>query len=415
MSHAWTTKLEYVEEFAEQVIGTLLMWPNTVDRVLQQGLEGEHFRAPNLRGLYEAIVALHDEQTGIDPLTVAERAGQDYVFVDALTAHSETLTLDNAVAKIMEGALWRRRWHAAHEIVIAAESWNENVYAAAESKLNTGHRKDETTYVPDELADLVWTGLEAPQETFQWPFQRLDELTMGGMRRGEVTLLGGWTSHGKSVLLDQILKLSALRGLNTHLFINEMTPRQRTARFVASDSMVPMGDIVRGSLDADQTKRVMQSLGRIPFAITDCAGWNVQQICRAIRRMRPDVVGIDILHLIEHRDERDLAAISSAINACSKRAECHIVATVHLNENRVVGQTRPLPTLGDIRGSGMLKNDADNVLFVFREQDADTGYPQRKATAYLPKVRSGIPGGVELDFNGARMQFEIPERWRTAA
>jgi replicative DNA helicase len=121
------------------------------------------------------------------------------------------------------------------------------------------------------------------------------------------------------------------------------------------------------------------------------------------------------LHLIEHRDERDLAGISAELNRAAKMADCHILATVHLNENRVMGQTRPMPTLGDIRGSGMLKNDADNVFFVFREQDADTGYPQHEATGYFAKVRSGATGGLPLTFDGPRMEFTERESWRTAA
>jgi replicative DNA helicase len=64
---------------------------------------------------------------------------------------------------------------------------------------------------------------------------------------------------------------------------------------------------------------------------------------------------------------------------------------------------RPAPTLADIRGSGMIKNSADNVLFIHQEQDIDTGWPNGDTSIYFGKARGGGLGGIEADFDGPRM------------
>jgi replicative DNA helicase len=401
----------------EVVIGFCLMYPKGIQAVVEKGLAPEHFFQLDHQDIWRAMLKRFDAGQPIDALLIEADLGATKGSVDALTGsgYGNASTALAHAGRVVELALWRSREYAAAAMQIACESLDEQAFAQAEADLAVPHRPDENTYSPAQLAEQVFAMLENSEQTFSWPWPRFNRLTSGGMRRGEVTLLGGWTSHGKSVVLDMILDRCASDGLNVHLFINEMAPRQRAARTVSRRSGVLLGSILNNELDEKQRALVLRALNDLPYPITDAAGWNAVQIARAIRRLRCDVVGVDILHLIEHRDERDLAGISAELNRAAKMADCHIVATVHLNEGRVVGQTRPMPTLGDIRGSGMLKNDADNVLFVFREQDADTGYPQHEATGYFAKVRSGIPGGVPLTFDGARMEFTERGSWRTAA
>jgi replicative DNA helicase len=401
--------LIYDHDAERNVIGAILLWPGGLAGAVETGLVAEHFFHLPHRGAFEQMLKADDAGKPIDT------ADFDPLIVDLVAGVPAVGNLHHYARKVVEAALWRSRQHAGYEIVQAAETRNEEGFARAEQSLLSGIvRPDELTYSTDALADAVLDHISKPAETFKWPFPRFDDLTSGGMRRGEVTLLGGWTSHGKSVLLDQCLEYARAMGSKVHLYINEMTPRMRTFRWVARQTGIPLEFLLKGELYDAQTKKVLDVLSRVPYPVTDAAGWSAPQIARHMRRTRADVVGIDILHLIAHRDERDLAEISHTLNVAAKRADCHLLATVHLNENRVMGQTRPLPTLGDIRGSGMLKNDADNVLFVFREQDADTGYPQHEGQAYFPKVRSGRLGGIPLKFDGARMEFSEFERWRAA-
>lgn len=120
---------------------------------------------------------------------------------------------------------------------------------------------------------------------------------------------------------------------------------------------------------------------------------------------KPDAF-YDLVEQVSPEPRLELARISATMNRAAKLADCHLIATVHLNEARATGTYPPFPVLRDIRGSGSLKNDADNVMFVYRqEDDIEAGEPGSVATAQLAKVRNGLLGREELRFDGNRMRF----------
>jgi replicative DNA helicase len=209
------------------------------------------------------------------------------------------------------------------------------------------------------------------------------------------------------LLLDQLLETVHKRGRRVHLYMNEMALEERVTRYLTRQTGVPYQRIISGKTDAEQNKAIVASLAHgIPFGITLVAGWSAEEIAHHIRRNNWDVAAVDILHLIEFEDERELSRISATLNRCAKQADCALVATVHLNEKRVLSATRPRPTLGDIRNSGSLKNDADVVCFVYREQDPETGEPLPEGAIYFSKVRNGEVGGIPVRFNASRLRFE---------
>jgi len=193
--------------------------------------------------------------------------------------------------------------------------------------------------------------------------------------------------------------------VRVHLYINEMTRRERGLRTVSRMTGISLLRLSQGKLRDGEHPRFLAAIQGLPHGITDVAGWTAEEIAHDIRRHRWDAAAVDILHLIEHDEERDLARISRALNRAAKLAECHILATVHLSEHRVKQAKRPRPTLGDIRGSGSLKNDADNVLFVFREQSSDGTTVEDEGAVYLAKARNGELGGVPVVFEGRHMRF----------
>jgi replicative DNA helicase len=223
-----------------------------------------------------------------------------------------------------------------------------------------------------------------------------------------MSLIGGWSSHGKSVVIDQFLEHFAKEGHKCHLYINEMGIEDRVARSVTRNTAVPYSNLMRNELNLTEKDLVMDILsdGCPYFAMTECAGWSIHELAYDIKSRQFDVVAVDILHLFDYDSENELARISRLLNRTAKQANCHILATVHLNEYRVNDVVRPRPVLRDIRGSGMLKNDADNVIFIHREQSPSTGDPQPPASIYMSKVRNGIMGSVPLMFNGNKFAFE---------
>ena len=304
----------------------------------------------------------------------------------------------------------------------AANAQDRDLLEKAETMLVRRDQGSSDTHDPDALRHGVFSYLESQDDGgYPLPIPAVSDLLAGGLRPGETTLVGGWTSHGKSIWVDQCLERCAGVGAHCHLYINEMMTTARSLRTVARLSGVPYSRLRRRNLEQDHHKAVLDTLnGGLPFGITQCSGWSAADIARDMRYRRYDVVGVDILHLIDHREERDLAQISSTLTAAAKVSGSHLIAAVHLNEERAKQALLPPPVLRDIRGSGMLKNDADNVLFVHRWQEEQRGpdgeltgffVPGAEAGIIVAKARHGEVGGIKAKFEGERMRFirEAPE------
>jgi replicative DNA helicase len=356
------------------------------------------------------MVSLFDEGETVDQLTLAQRSKLPREVLLVLAAAAPQASSALTYAKDLIALAERRKLVEAGELLVAAGRSND-LSLRDEAEVLMAARLDgvSRTYSPDDLSSRFFDRLERGQrKAYSWPNERLNDL-VGGLRPGEVTLIGGWTSHGKSVFLDDVL-VHVSQQATTHLFINEMTADERTDRLIAKRTGVPALIVSqKDQLAKGQLAAVVAAIPNLPFGITEAAGWTVQEIGREIRRRSYQVVGVDIIHLIEYREERDLASISRALNVVAKETGCHILATVHLKDERLKTSVPPPPTLSDIKGAGALKQDADNVMFVYRECD-DVGAPGDDAKIWFAKARQGQTGGIRGRFNGNRMRFEMEDR-----
>jgi replicative DNA helicase len=382
---------------------------------VEEGLRPGHFYRERYAAIYSAALGLAEAGEPVDLLTVAAElqrrgAGVPEAELDLLTAAPPSVGNIRAYARrVVELARLRQKAQGAYAILEGVAHEDRDRIAEGEAGLVVEHTSNATS-TPEELGVALLERHKpgARVEAFPFPFDLLNYYTAGGMRPGGVTLVGGWSSHGKSVFLDQILEGVAKRA-RVHLYINEMTREERVDRYAARAAGLDLSRLLMGRVRDDEYKALFEAAKSVPYGITDAAelGGDVSEVVHHIRANSFQVVGVDILHLFDHDEERDLARISRALNRVAKAAKCHVVATVHLNEKRVIGATRPPPTLGDIRGSGMLKNDADNVAFVFREQVEDGTELLDEGRVYFAKVRQGVLGGVPVIFNGRRARFEL--------
>lgn len=216
------------------------------------------------------------------------------------------------------------------------------------------------------------------------------------------------TTHN-SVVYDQILEKLAAQGLSVHSYINEMSVDERMDRTLARLSGVPFPDVFGRRLTDDQKASILSALSEVRVGMTECAGWSAADIARHIRWNRWDVAGVDILHEIAHREERDLAEIAQTLRAAAKQTGCALIACVHLNDNRVTTPQRPVPVLRDVRGSGMLVRGADVVLFIHRDDDSD-GVPGPEGVLLAPKIRNGQPSAMRVIFQATQMRFVAATR-----
>lgn len=408
-----TGEVVIVDQASEKALLAGLMTAPSVARVLlaDEQLRPEHFYNDSHRLAFEAIVDMADRGEQPDELTVAAALeGSDVADPKAwafdLTEHLPPGGSLRPLARHIRGLHHRRQLQLAGYLTLqAAASGDMSKLAEAETILTTPADAERTSWSPEELQERFAVRLdEAAPEMFPWPFAELNRWTGGGIRRKQVVLIGGWTSHGKSILYDQVLEHLAFQGLRVHSYINEMSEEERMNRTVARVSGVPFELVHAGKLTAEQQAQMLRSLTKVRVGITECAGWTAPEIARHIRWNRWDVAGVDIIHEIAHREERDLAEIAQVLRSTAKSVGCALVACVHLNDNRVTSPQRPVPVQRDIRGSGMLSRGADIVLLVHRDDDED-GVPTNDGALLAPKIRNGKPSAMKVVFDPRRMRF----------
>jgi replicative DNA helicase len=392
-------------DLEQGVLSCVLLSQSYMARMIDVGLRPKHFYDDKHKRCFEAMVSLFDESQTIDALTVASKSGLDRDFVAYLSAAAPGASGAVTYAKEVISLWERRRLIGAGNILVDAGTTGDiALREKAEEMLSSYGGAESRTFSPEQLANRFWDRLErGKSKAWSFPSRRMTEL-VGGMRPGEVSLIGGWTSHGKSVFLDDVLS-HVSKQATAHLFINEMTADERMDRLVSKKTGIPALKVARKEeLSSGELEAVVNAITEIPYGITESSGWSVQDLRREMRRRSYDVVGIDILHLIEYREERDLAAISRTLNIAAKESGCHVLATVHLKDERLKSAVPPAPTLSDIKGAGALKQDADNVIFVYRECD-DIGSPGEDAKIWFAKARQGQTGGIRAVFDGKRMTF----------
>lgn len=399
-------------EAEAHTLGALIHSPPEVLRVYltEINLRPEDFSSPFRSSVFEAIIALVDEGARPDVALLTAKVGSRQEIEEYAAYTPEIGNLRHYAEAVKENARWRRVKEAGELLTVAADRKDRGLEAQADALLTSPVEGISESYTPDQLAELVLSRFEGEkEESFSFPFLGLTMAT-GGLRRGEVLVLSGHTSHGKSVLLSQFLHRASKDGHKAWLYINEMKPLDFADRFLAGEAGISFSKLRRGDLDQEEMNRLVQAMNHIPYGVTNIAGWSAQEIARHIRFHGADIVGIDIVNLIPHDDEKDMRQISQAFNQVSKTGNCAVVYTAHLNEKRVQSAIRPRPTLGDIRQSGQIKNDADYVMFVYRKQDSngiplDTG----EAEVYLAKGRNSALESLNVWLNPKTMNYqELP-------
>jgi replicative DNA helicase len=117
-------------------------------------------------------------------------------------------------------------------------------------------------------------------------------------------LIGGDEKIGKSHLIDCLLEQFAEQGLRVHLYINEMSRRQRVNRMITRATGIPTRALKARNLTEKQLKSATEAINHLRVGITECQGWTAPEITRHIRRHKWDVCAVDIAHNITKTEQR---------------------------------------------------------------------------------------------------------------
>lgn len=397
---------------AEQaVLAATMLAPAVVDRLtLDHDLQPHDFESLRHQRIYAAILDVHSRGARIDPITLHHQLDgeiPEHELAD-LAGYAGSVTAIGEHAAIVKQHARRRTWRlAGHRLVEAADTGDEQLVAQAEALLTAPTATDETwdtRRLGEDACDFL---AEKSAVGIATGFPQLDELLAGGLRPGDMTVVGAWTSMGKSAWASTVLHTAATDGYRCHEYINEMSPRDRTLRTLARMTGAPYGDLVQRHVNATYAPLVLDAAQRLPFGVTECAQWTVEQIARHVRANRWDLWCLDILHNIPYERESELHHIVVALAAAARSTGSHALVCVHFNEARAVGEVLPTPVARDIRGSGMVKNVAANVLLLHREQRSEGGFvtTSKDGIVKVDKSRHGRLGAVHVRFEPDQMRF----------
>lgn len=410
------------------ILGSILLEPGIWAQVAL--VVGErHFTSERNRAVWRAIQTLSEQRVSVDMMAVATatRGQVEPAYVMGLVEKVATAANALYYAQLVRDAAARRNLGATGAQMVAMANDpaqpTEAIVEAAQSMLLDA-AKEAAVYRAEGIASLlvqVQNDIERVAELGVSPWQptgfaMLDRLT-GGMAPGDLIILGARPSMGKTSLAMQIAEHAA-RVAPVFVASLEMTAKQLLTRMVSSRSGIPFevirdGKLDRGKLEGPEwnlLRKTMRELGELPISISDQAASSAHEIrLNAILAQakfgRVGLVVVDYVQLVRPRRERENRAtevgdVSHAMKQLAKELNCPVLLLSQLNRDSQKRQDKR-PDLHDLRESGDLEQDADQVLMIYRDNLEST-----KAEILVRKHRNGSVGEVELMFRRECVRFE---------
>lgn len=256
-------------------------------------------------------------------------------------------------------------------------------------------------------------------------FSLLDKIT-SGLQKGNLVIVAGRPGMGKSAFAMNVVEnaLPHTDGRPIAVFSMEMSAEEIVMRMLASRARVPLGDVrtrVRDKASRNKITRAAEQLRTEPLYIDNTGGLSVGMLQQRVRRLErehghPALVMVDYLQLMRAPSYNDrvqeISSISRGLKELAQEHGCPVMALSQLSR-KVEARPKKRPLMGDLRESGSIEQDADMVLFIYREayyreenKDEMTPQERREAELIIAKHRNGELGIVDLNFTGEHMLFE---------
>lgn len=424
---------------AEQaVLGALLIDPGAAPQVVGL-LTADDFFRPAHQKVYGAISELFRRGLAIDYLTVAaelERTGLlgdvgGSAYLTELMTHTPVAHYVEHYASLVERAsVMRRLISAAGKI--AQIAWQDDAETVEETidqaegvlfEVFKDRQRRELLSLR-EILDAYFERIEEIQANREamlgtpTGFTDLDRL-LGGLQPSDLCIVAGRPGMGKtSWLLSVAANVAIETGLTVAVFSLEMSAEQLAQRLLASKTGLSTQDLrlgrIRSDRDLELLTRAMGELAGAPLYIDDTPGISPFEVRAKVRRLVSergvDLVIIDYLQLmqagrrVENRVQ-EIGHISRSLKSLARELKVPVIAASQLSR-AVESRADRRPQLSDLRESGAIEQDADIVLFLYRDTEAGKETERSNITEVMvAKHRHGPTGQIELVFIGAETRF----------
>ncbi len=416
------------------VLSAILLDHEAIWQVRDKILETS-FDQPRHRVLYRACTELVDKQIAVTLITLRNHLEEQGLLeqVGGVAALAEVADAVPTAAHVAHHAEVVRRKSLARELIRTCERLVSRGYEGHDSveqllddaqrevlHLAIGHSPKTFLSLDDEIHDtLAFIHRMNAGEVTGLPsgFKDLDDKT-GGFDGGDLVILAARPSMGKTALALNMARNCAVdRNGCVAVFSLEMTSRQLVLRMIMGEARLDLGRLRRGLLTAEEMKRLTDASQKLEAArifIDDSGTLTVSDIAAKSRRLHREqqlsLIVVDYIQLVQtsrsgDRREQEVAEISRSLKLLSKDLGVPILALSQLNRGP---ETRPnkRPMLADLRESGAIEQDADLVLFIYRDEVYDEDSPDEGiAELNISKQRNGPTGLVKLQFESKYARF----------
>lgn len=437
-------------EAEQSVLGSLLIDKDAITKIADS-LNPEEFYKEGHRIIYQSMIDLYAAKEPIDLLSLSSRL-EEKKQLKNIGGRTYLASLTNAVptaANVLHYAKIIRKKAILRKLISTATEINE-----------MGYKEDEEV---DELLDSAESKLFRISQGFFKPefepiknllseaFDRIDELhkekgklrgvptgfrdldnKLAGLQKSDLIIMAARPSVGKtSLILDIVRQVAVKEKVGVAIFSLEMSKEQLIDRMLCAQAGVNLWKLRTGNLsdkeipgqesDFSRIGHAMGSLSESPIFIDDTPMTNVMEIRTKARRIQAEhnigLIVIDYLQLMEGRaganpDNRVqvVSEISRGLKAIARELNVPVLAVSQLSR-QVEQRPRSIPKLADLRDSGSIEQDADVVMFIYREEiyKKDTDRPHI-ADIMIQKHRNGPTGTISLFFDENTVSFKNLEQ-----
>ncbi len=424
-------------------MGSMLLDREAIIIVLEI-LKGSDFYKEAHREIFEAMHGLFDRNEPVDLITLTEELKKQGTLeaiggIPYLTSLASGVPIASNVryyAEIVEKkSVLRELIKASQEIVHLGyssdvevseviEQAQKNIYDISQDRSDRGFVliKDVLSDTFDKIEELYESKTEITGMTTG--FIDLDK-KLSGFHKTDLVLIASRPSMGKSALALNLAQNAAVKaGASVAVFSLEMSREQLMLRMVAAESMVELGKIRVGNLNEEEWAKIanaMVPLSQSKIFFDDTPGISVAKIRSKCRRLKMekglDLVLIDYLQLMEddkrsENRQQEIASISRSLKIMAKELDCPVIALSQLSRAPEL-RANHRPILSDLRESGAMEQDADLVMFLYRDEYYHPDTDKKNiAEIIIAKHRHGEIGTVDLTWLGQFKKFLDCERHR---
>jgi replicative DNA helicase len=426
-------------EAESSILGGILLENDAINSVVESVTPDDLYRESH-RKIFRAMVDLWDRNEPVDVITLSDQlkakgeleAVGGSAYLTELASHVPTAANIGYYARIVrEKAILRRLVQASTEIATRGLEEKGDIDAFLDDAerviFNISEKRISSSFVM--VGDVVKDSIKRVEQLYERKemitgvplgYHDLDQMT-AGLQPSDLIIVAGRPSMGKTAFALNIAVNAAFKGIGVAVFSLEMSMEQLVLRMLCSEARVDNSRIRTGYLRESEFPALVMAAGRLgdtPVYIDDTPAISVLEVRAKTRRLVRDrskkigLVVIDYLQLMRGMGgatnrEQEISEISRSLKALAKELSVPIIAISQLNR-RVEDRGDKRPMMSDLRESGAIEQDADVIMFIYRDEvyNPDSEENKNVAEIIVGKHRNGPVGTKKLTFLKEYTRFE---------